>query len=298
MHSQGVPDEQIATLLAYPFPVDGDTAWAQMYDVTMPSERIDLYSDDATIQWNTDLRFWDGEEYDYIDHFYQDYQAGQRYEKHWNAAPIGPVARPVFAFGYLFATVSPFSSSSLRHFTYPSWDGVEATTTLTKNGEVVGTSDDPSGGLYELPAESATYELTTTATRDVEWSTLATEVEATWKVTAGPGENGRLPFLALRTSGEVDELNRAPANRPFRLKLDVERADGVEADVRAVDLEVSFDNGESWKRVRTRPSNSGFTALVPRPPKGSEFVSLRASIDDADGSELEQTVIRAYKLAR
>jgi subtilisin family serine protease len=296
IRNQGTVDEQVATLYAFPMPVDDGAAWGQFYDVRVPSRRVDLYSEDATVRWATELRMQDNQEDDY-DLTLHEYKAGQRYEKTWNSAAIGPVARPTFAFGFLWANLSPFAPSAFGHYTYPGWDGIEASTTLTKDGVVVATNDEPDGGMFELPAESASYELTTTATRDVAWSTLATRVDATWKVTAGPSDgNRRLPLLGLRVSGDHDLQNGAPVNRPFRLELRVDRADGHEPAVHTIRLEASFDDGETWRHVRVRPGRDRFHALVPRPPAGSGFVSLRAYVEDADGSQLEQTVIRAYQL--
>ncbi|NEE01851.1 S8 family peptidase [Phytoactinopolyspora halotolerans] len=298
LHGQGVPDEQPARLLAYPTPVDDEGfVWGQMYDVRMPGRRIDLYSANTSIRWGSELRFGDVQEDDYDRYSYPDYRAGRRYEKHWNAAPLGPVARPTFAYGHLWVTLAPFSSSSPGHVTYPGWDGIEATTTLRKDGEVIGVSDDPSGGFFALEPDHARYELTTSVNRDVGWSALGTRMEARWNVDAGPDDaTGRLPLLALRTRGDVDVLGRAPAHRPFRLDVSVERADGTDPAVRELDLEASFDDGDSWTPMRLRPARGGFIAWVPRAPAGSDFVSLRGHVVDAGGSELEQTVIRAYRL--
>jgi subtilisin family serine protease len=296
VHSQGTDDLQHARLIAYPALGDG-SAWGQQYDVHMPSERIDLYSGGADISWATDLFSPFVEENDYYGPYWLAYDAGGRYDKHWNAAPMGPVARPWFAFGHLFASLSPFSSSSYRHRTEPGWDGIEVSTTVKKDGDVVGTSDEPGGGFYELPAEFAAYEISMSARRNVEWSALATEVDATWTVIGQPDGHGMLPTVSLRISGDVDMFNQAPFNRPFRLDLVADRADGQEADVREISLQVSFDDGTTWEDVRTRSTKRGHTARVPSAPAGSEFVSLRATAEDVDGSRVEQTVIRAYQLA-
>lgn len=301
VHSQGVADKSTAELLTFPMVVDEWVGWGQSYEVQVPGDRIDLYSEDATVRWASELITEESGEIDYYDLNFPEYHAGRRYDKDWNKAAIGPVARPVFAHGALWAGLSPFSSSGYRHVTFTPPDGVEMSTTLKKDGEIVGTSDDPSGGAYELPPPtgSATYELTTHATREVAGSTLATQVDATWTVTAGPVRDyDRLPLLAMRIGGDFDLLNRAPAHRPFQLDLTVERADGADPAVDRIALEISFDDGDTWEEIPLRPTRDGFSTQVPRPPAGSEFVSLRTSAEDTDGSQLDQTVIRAYQLAQ
>jgi hypothetical protein len=62
-------------------------------------------------------------------------------------------------------------------------------------------------------------------------------------------------------------------------------------------LEVSHDNGATWRRLSVGWSSSTQTGnawlVEPRTPG---FVSLRAKAIGADGSTVTQTVIRAYEL--
>ncbi|WP_166355323.1 S8 family peptidase [Phytoactinopolyspora limicola] len=297
LHGQGVDVNLPASLMAEPI-VD-DIGWVRWeYDVDLPGQRLDLYTEPGTVHWETQLAFGDSVEFAALP---SDLDAGKRYPKRWNAAPIGPVLRPHVAFGFFWVTLTPFASSSPGHYAYtpPDDDGYTATTTLAIDGEVVGTSEDPGGGVYDItfPDDVATYEITTQQTREVGWSTLGTEVEATWRLTSGPPEPFEtMPFLGLRIGGDVDLLGRAPARRPFRLELTVERADGSAPAVEDIQLEVSFDDGAVWQDVRVRPASDGYVVRLPAPPAGSEFGSLRASVTGTDGSQLEQTVLRAYGL--
>lgn len=295
LHSQGSSDLRPAYQMSFPRPVWSDEAWGQGYEVTLPGERIDLYSPGEDVRWSEELRMEQGAIYDTAESVYR---RGPVRNRSWNAAPLGPVARPGFAYDLLWVSLSAFTPSRAGQAFIADVDAGKVHTVLRKNGVVVGESDEPDGGVYPLPAEKATYELTTRATRDVEWSTLATEVRARWKVTGGPGADGRLPFVNLSTSAPVDLLNRAPAGEPFPLQLTLHSADGGAVTARAVRLSVSFDDGATWRRVRVTRRGAGFHAVVPASPQEARFVSLQASVRTDDGRELDQTVIRAYRLSR
>jgi hypothetical protein len=57
-------------------------------------------------------------------------------------------------------------------------------------------------------------------------------------------------------------------------------------------VEVSYDDGATWSRV---PVHGGGAIL--RHPAAGGFASLRATSTDTAGNTVEQTVIRAYRIA-
>lgn len=115
---------------------------------------------------------------------------------------------------------------------------------------------------------------------------------ATW----WPGANRRLPFVNLWISGPVDLLNQAPAGEPFPLRLSLQDADGRALKARVLQLSASFDDGATWTRLRVTKRGAGFHAVVPASEGRTGFVSLRATVRTHDERELDQTVIRAYRL--
>ncbi|BCB81827.1 hypothetical protein GCM10022251_14430 [Phytohabitans flavus] len=58
-------------------------------------------------------------------------------------------------------------------------------------------------------------------------------------------------------------------------------------------VEISLDEGTTWRAVPVIRHGDGYRALV---PAGAESVSLRVHARDAAGSTVTQTVIRAYGL--
>jgi hypothetical protein len=79
--------------------------------------------------------------------------------------------------------------------------------------------------------------------------------------------------------------------------MQVQRQPGSSAQrVRSLTVEVSFDDGVSWQAVPVvRLGQQAFAAI--HHPARPGFVSLRARSSDTDGNTVDQTVIRAYRIA-
>jgi hypothetical protein len=155
-------------------------------------------------------------------------------------------------------------------------------------------------GVFVVPPNDALYTLELSATRNVPWSVIGTSMDASWTFHSAPAADPQqivmLPLFVVRATGPIDENDVAPAGTPYLLSLTIERqAKAPAPPLSQLDLEVSYDDGQSW-----RPAPSAFlgdrgVALVFHPP-GSGFVSLRFSTSDADGNTLKQTVLRAYQI--
>lgn len=294
-HSAWSPDDARANMYATARGPDGELVADLGLVIPSPGDRIDFYSAGSDLSWQTRIdslgfRETDGEHS-------RTYEAGEKYERRWNAAPFGPVARPQFASwaGGIYADLQPVASSEPGNTgSMMIYGEVQETTTLIKDGVVVGTNTGPYDNTFEVEPDDADWELAYSMTSTPE--SLATQVDASWTVSAGPDEDGYLPFVSLRVGGAVDLRNRAPAGEPFPVRLTLERADGTRPEPAAGTLEVSYDDGGSWQPAPVQLSGGELTALVPAPPAGTEFASLRASAEDTDGARVEQTVIHAYEV--
>jgi hypothetical protein len=65
---------------------------------------------------------------------------------------------------------------------------------------------------------------------------------------------------------------------------------------RSLRVEVSYDDGRTWQPVELRRGPGGTRAILAH-PRGAGFVSLRAKAADSAGNTVEQTIIRAYRIA-
>ncbi|GAA4229076.1 subtilisin family serine protease [Streptosporangium album] len=234
------------------------------------------------------------------------YEAGRAHREVWNAA----VAGPAFATSGGARTGNELGFSTGRFFS----DGVAGrtgtdasvtgTVTLAKSGEVIARADLADCETWqlntcltaELPADAATYTLTAAARRQGPHTALSTAVDAVWTFrSASTAKPQPLPLMAVRyTPAGLDDSNRAKPGSLTQLPIWIERNPGApKATVKSVKLEVSSDDGATWRPVPVLPAPSGWTALLANPGTPG-FVSLRATATDAAGDRVTQTITRAY----
>ncbi len=197
-------------------------------DVTVPSRRTEYFTANRDITWFQYVQVSAPGSADAEANISQrTYRPGPQVAG-WNRAPVGPafghpdrgwgVARDA---GKLRASVTLFSGSDPGSFAHPA-NGVTGTTTLSRDGVVIGTSDQPGSGEFDIPATAGRYALRAMATRSVPWSVIGTKTDVTWTFRE-PGATApaaKLPLLGIRASGDVDEQGRAPAGQVFPADAD------------------------------------------------------------------------------
>lgn len=89
---------------------------------------------------------------------------------------------------------------------------------------------------------------------------------------------------------ELDRNNQAPAGRTHRVEVDVVS----QPDVRSVDVDVSYDGGETWRQAQVQRWHGEWRVTV-RHPATADYVSLRVEAEGA-GAAVTEEIIRAYEL--
>lgn len=299
---------QDAHRLLFPvFPEDMG-AWAVVLPVELPGQRVEHLGTNGGVRWESALELSvpgdDG--WPVLQAVLETpptaYKAGREYRDVWNEAPYGPSfpesrwpESGITRQGNTIVVALPVYSDAAGH------GGGSLTTTartaLYRNGKLVGESPEPGFGVFEVPAGRADYRVVVSATRDV--SDLATSTEAAWTFRSGhvPGDEfAKLPASAIRYAPKLDATNAAPAGRAFDIPVNVQRQPGAPgAQVRRLTVEVSYDDGRTWRDAEVRSTKSGWVASV-RHPGGAKYVSLRAKATDSAGDTVTQQVIRAYRL--
>ncbi|WP_431945256.1 S8 family serine peptidase [Actinacidiphila sp. bgisy167] len=102
-----------------------------------------------------------------------------------------------------------------------------------------------------------------------------------------------LPLLQLDYAVDTDLSGKAARRTGLTVTAShLQGAAGAGA-VRTATLEVSYDDGATWRKVTLRQSGGDWKAQLEAPSK-ARFTSLRATARDAEGNSVSQTVIRAF----
>lgn len=175
-------------------------------------------------------------------------------------------------------------------------------TVLSRDGKEIARRDDIAGlGTFTLPAGPGTYTVVADASRpasEVLEPALSTRTKAEWtfRTGAGTAERVALPFLDVRWALPLDDHNRA-ATGTLRGGLTVATQPGAKASkVRSVTVEVSYDEGTTWRKVAVTPKGDRFDVRIPAGGTAGGYASLRASATDGAGNKVTETVVRAYAL--
>ncbi|MBE1491504.1 S8 family serine peptidase [Plantactinospora soyae] len=267
-----------------------------------PFERTEYFNSDPDVQWSHHVleRDGSGSILTAVEPVRTTYQTGTVTRNQWNQAVFGAsLESPGWPEDYVsrvgdkvFVNMPLYADGAGRQVL--AFDAVEKMV-LYRDGVKVGESD----GLweaFEVPPAAADYRLEVTGTR-AQPIALSTRVEAAWTFRSGhvPGESPvRLPLSGIRFSPPLDQHNMAPAGRSFLIPVSARPQPGsTGGNVRSLGVEVSYDDGATWHRATVIAVN-GVGAVHVKHPKGSGFVSLRATATDRSGNTVRQTVIRAY----
>ncbi|MDX3659440.1 S8 family serine peptidase [Streptomyces sp. ID05-26A] len=224
------------------------------------------------------------------------FKLGKTVTEHWNSAVYGPgvphvpgTVRFAGRVGNVLRLDLPLQGSQGMYGYSPS----AGRTTVTVDGKVI--SDQPESGyayIPDAPAEKKRYTVHTEATRD----SFSSRVTADWSFTSEhvPGDQFQsVPLLAVRFAPALDENNRA--GRVLTVPITVERnGTGTVTNIKDPAVQVSYDEGKTWKPVPLRKTRAGWQITLLH-PHGAKNVSFKAKAADA-GGDVQQTIIRAYDL--
>ena len=224
------------------------------------------------------------------------FKLGRTTTEHWNSAVYGPgvphqpgTVRFAGRVGNVLRLDLPLHSAQGMY----GFSTSTGRTTVTVDGKVI--SDQPESGyayIPDAPAERKRYTVHTEATRD----SFSSKVTADWAFHSEhvPGDLYQsVPLLAVRFTPQLDDRNRA--GRVLTVPITVERnGTGPVTNIKAPAVQVSYDEGGTWKPVPLRKTRAGWQITLIH-PHGAKNVSFKARAADA-GGDVQQTIIRAYDL--
>ena len=278
------------------------TAWKD----TMPSQRVEYYSTAPT--WNQSVMLFPNQPpqpfLSESSYGIETYAPGRFYEREWFAAPAGPSFGTGESFFGAYRAgdvitfyLAPFSWGEAGHIAR-TWPG---TTTLSRDGQALGTVAFSGFGNFSVPADAGVYTVTTQGARDIPWSAINTGIDATWtfhSAPAGDVDRHNLPVYLVKTTGLFDGNDAAPAGWPLLLSVEVQRQAGAPTTpITELGLDASFDEGASWHKVPVLAVGDRGLALIAQPSTPGT-VSLRTHARDAKGNSVVQTTTDAYRTTR
>ncbi|MER7420893.1 PA domain-containing protein [Micromonospora peucetia] len=226
------------------------------------------------------------------------YNPGDRGTETWLGAGSGP-ASPGAAYATrdgdtLTLNIQDFSDSGEGHVGFLGARGDSVSTKVYRNGQQIaqGTRILSNSPIATTP-EEAIYRVTLD-TKQAYWSPLATSVSTAWTFKSARTDSRQaLSLLWPRYDFGTDRANTVRGDRTHHFGLDlVSQAGANIGNMRGVEISVSDDDGATWRPATIKAKQDGYTVKVTNPDTG--FVSLRIKAWDANGNQVDQTLIRAY----
>ncbi|GAB3536715.1 S8 family serine peptidase [Phytohabitans suffuscus] len=213
-----------------------------------------------------------------------------------------PVVRPAAVPGMVSARtadtlalwVPEFVDATRGHFQVA--DGEPVTAKLWRDGKLIADLPDARRDVGTTAAPAAYRLELTTGRVDEEWQ-WATRTETSWEFRSTRPAAGRtepLPMLQVDYGVPADLNGFVSGRHPHLIGLTLWHQEGLRAPRgTTLRVEVSLDEGATWRSAPVIRHGDGYRALV---PSGTGSVSLRVHARDSAGNTVTQTVIRAYGL--
>ncbi|MCX5107393.1 S8 family serine peptidase [Streptomyces sp. NBC_00378] len=268
-----------------------------------PLDREEWYSTGSRSPMMKDIRWWHRIYPDRTDvaRIVRDelrtYQPGEQHEQTWLGAangPAGPKASQAVREGDNITLTIPEMSDSQGHASFFEHDADKRTVRLYQDGKLL--KEVPRLSLTTLPVspDPATYRLTLD-TEHPAWFPLSTQTSTAWtfKSARPASDKESLALLWPKYGLDLDAENTARGGRTDHFDLGFALQTGTTPDIRGVEVTMSTDDGDTWHPAKVKSAKGDSYKVTLRNPD-SGYVSLRVKAWDANGSTIEQTLIRAY----
>lgn len=174
--------------------------------------------------------------------------------------------------------------------------GMTQFTEVYQDGVLVDEGKSSAGYVWDAPADEHTYKVVTDTTLDPGRWKLSTKGHTEWTVRSAATPEDHYTFLPLLNLGYDIDTDLAGDVRGGKVPVSIyaEYVKGAPdtGTIGGGKLEVSYDDGKTWKAVPLTGGKARWTGTL-YVPHGAEFVSLRASARDDRGGTVSQETVRA-----
>lgn len=280
----------------------GTTASLDYSETPTVADRTDWVS--AGVKWTTELQI-PGEQTQHT--ALTAYRGGSVQRERW----FGPVQRPrlvgddikVFRqeYGLFFANIPAWGDSGGPHEGFSLDAAATDDVVRLYQGERLISETDRYNRLLVasgLAPERLPYRLVSENKRD-QWAgpySVATRTE--WTFTSGDVAVATVEspaLIQLDYAVDTDVAGKAKRNADLTISAGtLANATGA-GSIRTVGLEVSYDDGKTWRGAKLRSGQNGWSARLDA-PRTAQFVSLRTTARDTKGNAVDQRITRAFGL--
>lgn len=231
---------------------------------------------------------------------YRIYSPGDKKEETWMGAanaPSGPENIWAYREGdILNLNMSDNGDSEPGHYGLFANGKDLVTWRMYQDGKLLSQSSVQNHSKFEVSANPATYKITADTSHPVWFGfSLATTTSTAWTFKSQRPIEGQenLALLWPRYDIGLDNENTAKGGITDHFDLSFVTQSGATADIKGVEVAVSTDDGNTWSNTKVDDRKDGhYKVWVKNPDSG--YVSLRIKAWDANGSQIEQTIIKTY----
>ncbi|MFH8340693.1 S8 family serine peptidase [Streptomyces sp. AM6-12] len=175
--------------------------------------------------------------------------------------------------------------------------GMTQTTSVYQDGTLADSETGSSAFVWDAPADQHTYRVVTDTALDAERWKPATRGHTEWTFRSArtPDDHATtLPLINLSYGVPTDLAGTVPAGRRLPVTLGASYMAGATGTgtLGGGRLEVSYDEGTSWRQVRLTGAGASWHGTL-TVPSGAASVSLRASARDDRGGSVSEEIIEA-----
>ncbi|MFD4707873.1 S8 family serine peptidase [Gottfriedia sp. NPDC058432] len=224
------------------------------------------------------------------------YGAGDKREQTWLGAAIGQ-SQYIEAYrdgDKIIINNHEFGDSEPTHWGDFSWQDDTGNVQMFKDGNLYKQDAYFSNSKpITVSPELATYRVVMN-TKQSMWSPLSTTTSTAWTFKSAKPANGKEDLAVLWPKYDInlDGENNANGGITDHFDLSFGLQSGVIPDMRGLEVSVSTDDGNTWSKAKVQNKDGKYIVTVKNPVSG--YVSLKIKAWDANGSQIEQTLIRAY----
>ncbi|MFI6094916.1 S8 family peptidase [Lentzea sp. NPDC051213] len=217
------------------------------------------------------------------------YRAGHRYTERVNNAIFAPTMPIGERLGDELIVFTPLWADSQGGRGISAYD--TGSTVLYQGDQELGRTTEAGAGTFEVPAGRSKLRLESRGDRS-SVADLSTSVSGVWEFsTEHSGDIAKVHLMSVGFAAPLDGANAARPGGVLPIPLSVDLAQGNRRT--ALRVQASFDDGKNWQPVPV----AGSVALV-KHPHAEGHVSLKVFAADNRGNSVEETIIRAYRLAK